>query len=196
MTDLTEDQIQRAGSWMVRSREAFALVGEFLWEFAMLEDDLNKLLRQMLGLESINGVILINHIDFAKKVNLAICGMQLQLIQRETTIKELNKLYGINDDRKIVAHCLFGPTEQGGAVEFHRTTTNKKLQMDKVVWTKADFEAKFERMTASRHRLEELTTTVKTVQSELFSRWLESTFSMQGQPTGILSISTSTGEGD
>ncbi|KFG66734.1 hypothetical protein [Microvirga sp. BSC39] len=178
MTELTEEQMQQAASWMVRYQETYEMVGEFMWHFAMLEDDLNNLVEQMMGLETINGAILINHLDIAKKVNLAICGMQLQPINQQAAIKDLNKIFGINDDRKIVAHCLFGPTKEGGAVEFHRTTTNKKLSLDLVVWTKDDFKAKFEKMTALRKSLVDLTNTVKIVQSELFSTWLE------GNPPG------------
>jgi hypothetical protein len=174
MTGQEEEAIQIAADWKNRCQEAFALVGEFMWHFAMLEDDLNTLVEQMMGLETMNGAILINHLDIAKKVNLAICGMQLQPIDQKAAIKDLNKIFGINENRKIVAHCVFGPIAGGGAVDFHRTTTNKKLSLDLVTWTKADFNAKFEQMTALRQRLVDLTNTVRMVQSELFSRWLES----------------------
>jgi hypothetical protein len=184
MTELTKEQMEQAARFMVRSREAFALVGEFMWHFAMLEDDLNNLVEQMMGLETMNGAILINHLDIAKKVNLAVCGMQLQPIDQKAAIKDLNKIFGINEDRKIVAHCLFGPTTEGEAVDFHRTTTNKKLSLDLVTWTKDDFRAKFERMTEVRNRLVDLTNTVKMVQSELFSRWLESTSPFESQSGG------------
>jgi hypothetical protein len=127
MTELTEDQLKQAANFYIRSRETYALIGEFMWHFAMLEDDLNKLLGRMMGLETVNSQLLVSHIDFARKVNLAICGMPYQLVDHEEAIKVLTKIHDVNTGRKIVAHCLFGPAEEGGAVEFHRTTTNKKL---------------------------------------------------------------------
>jgi hypothetical protein len=96
----------------------------------------------MMGLESLNALILTANIDVARKVNLAICGMQFQHIDQNAAVKDLKRFYEINDDRNIVAHSFFGPPKDSDGVEFYRTTAKKELKIGKILWAKADFTEK------------------------------------------------------
>lgn len=152
--------LENVQEWHASLQESFALIGEFLWHFSLLESELDKLLQRMMGLESMSALILTSNIDIAKKINLAICGLEFQGVEHIEAIKDLKALYSINDDRKIVAHCFFGPSKARDGVAFHRTTANSKLKLASLVWTKAEFRSKFTAMDAARDRIGALTAAI------------------------------------
>ena len=148
--------LEEAKEWHSNLQECFALVGEFLWHFGLLENELDTLLEKMMGLELMSALILTSNIDVAKKINLVICGIDFQPVDRAEAVKDLKKLFSINDDRKIVAHCFFGPSMTLGGVDFHRTTAHSKLKLDFINWSKADFRSKFAAMDDAVKRIKAL----------------------------------------
>jgi hypothetical protein len=184
-----EDRAEMAGfkfeemkDWNSSLQECFALVGEFLWHFSLLESELDDLLARMMGLETMNALILAANIDLAKKINLAICGIEYQPVDRAEAVKDLKKVFSINDDRKIVAHCFFGPSKKRDGIEFRRTTANSKLKLMSVVWTMDEMQAKFADIRATRDCIKALTAAISPDKSaESKSLWIG-----QGLKIGIL----------
>jgi hypothetical protein len=175
-------ELEEMKEWHARLTECYKMVGEFMYNYALLETDLNQLLGQMMGLENPNAHILTSSMDVSKKLNIAICGIKFQPIDHEAAAEVLKELFDINGERKIVAHCLFGPSKKGDGIEFYRITTNRKLNMYVEYWTKAQFAAKIENMKVVRNRIQALEKAVTPIQSEkASSAWLG-----QSLGTGIL----------
>lgn len=177
------EMIEGAKQWKAKANQCFRLVGEFMFHFAMLENELDGLLQRMMGLETISAAILTANIDMSKKVNLAITGIPFQYlagIDTKKRVKDLKKLLKINDDRNLVAHSFFGPPTSGDGVQFNRTTARINLKMDPIIWSEAEFEAKFRMMREARELVAALTKEVTPVQSDQESaQWLEESLSIR-----------------
>jgi len=180
--EMTGFKFEEMEEWNSSLQECFTPVGEFLWHFGILESELDALLARMMGLETMNALILAANIDLAKKINLAICGIDFQPVDRAEAVKDLKKLFSINDDRKIVAHCFFGPSKKRNGIEFHRTTAHSKLKLMSIVWTKDEMQAKFADIRATRDRIKALTAAISPDDSaKSKSLWIG-----QGLKIGIL----------
>jgi len=181
---LTAAIVEGATQWRAKAEQSFRLVGEFMYHFAMLESTLDELLRRMMGLEIISALILSANLDMSKKITLAICGMPYQhntSIDTNKAIKDLNKIRGISDDRNIVAHTFFGPTASGDGVEFNRTIAKASLDITPIIWSTAEFEAKFNRMREVRERVAALAEAVTPVHSDQESaQWIEESLRSDG----------------
>jgi len=175
--EISIEKFDEARQFNDKLQECFALVGEFMWHFSVLESKLDKLLERMMGLETLNAVILTSNIPIAKKINLAVCGLEYQAVDQDASKKLLRKFNSINDDRNIVAHCTFGPEDAGKGVKFYRTTANAKLKIEDIVWRKDEFTKKFRDMDAVYKRLSELIDVVSPVKSQAKSlKWLGESF--------------------
>jgi hypothetical protein len=53
--------------WSAQLQDRFSMVGEYLWNFALLEGALDELIINMMGIYDINGHILTANIDVVKK---------------------------------------------------------------------------------------------------------------------------------
>jgi hypothetical protein len=162
--------------WRRRLEESWTLVGEFMYNFAMVESALDDLIGAMMGLEILSTTILASNISVSKKINIAICGIQFQQIDRVVAINDLKSIREINNDRNTLANCVFGPTSSGDGVELHRATARNQLKIDMVVWKKADFRVKVQAMEKLHQRLKALIEAVSAVQSdEAFLQWFRQT---------------------
>src|SRR5215468_5844160 len=102
--------------------KACAQVGRFLHEFALVEQEINNGIVQILDLKGDAADVIAHDIDFFRKVNL------LKIIALETAPKtekkSISKLFSAvakqNNDRLLMAHSRFEPAAAEG-VQFRRT---------------------------------------------------------------------------
>jgi len=140
---------------------ACAQVGRFLHEFALVEQEINNGIVQILDLKGDAAHVIAHDIEFFRKLNL------LKIVALETapeTEKEsIGKLFSAvakqNDHRNLMAHSRFEPAADEG-VQFWRTVAKGIVKKVDPLWTKQDFEDSYKRLRNIREKLTELRPTL------------------------------------
>ena len=131
---------------------AYELVGEFLYHFSRLEEQLNMAIAQLFKLDEPAAQILTSSIDFAKKVSIVQAAVTEQnaspdqkWLQRK--IKSTFKaVFAVNTERQVIAHSAFEPGSSGG-VQFRRTTASGGLLKNvDPHWDEAKFAEDYQKM--------------------------------------------------
>ncbi len=138
--------------------KACAKVGRFLYEFALVEREIDEGIIKVLDLEGGAADVLANGLDFFRKANL------LRTVASETAPDKekagIGKLFNAiaeqNNDRVLMAHSTFAPAADE-AVQFRRTVAKDgKINKQDPLWTKEKFEGSYTRLKEIRDRLTEL----------------------------------------
>jgi hypothetical protein len=138
--------------------KACAKVGRFLHEFALVEQEINNSIVQILDLKGDAADVVANSIDFFRKANL------LQTVALETAPEpeknSIGKLFSAvakrNDDRNVMAHSVFEPAADEG-VQFRRTVAKDgRVKKSDPLWTKQDFENSYKSLHDIREKLTKL----------------------------------------
>jgi hypothetical protein len=119
--------------------ECCALVGQFMLSFALMESAINNAFERALSLDEIDAAIVLANIDLSRKLYILRSAVSAKSVawqkKADKDIKEaLDKL----EVRNIVAHTVFGPTDDG-RVRFLTVKARSKLQFPDVAWSLADF---------------------------------------------------------
>jgi hypothetical protein len=136
-------------------------VGLFLHKFALLEQEINERIVDMLELKGLAADVIAHSVDFFKKLNLL-----HTVAVGQTPPKEKQRVKKIfddiakqnNDNRVVVAHSRFEPALKG-SVQFRRTVARDgkvEVQDQKNLWTVAKFTEEFKKLDELRTKLNEL----------------------------------------
>ncbi|MGA9601875.1 MAG: hypothetical protein WBS22_16765 [Methylocystis sp.] len=145
---------------------AYRQVGEFLYHFSLLEQEVDGGIGKLLGIGAGAVDIVTANMDFARKVSVLCSAESFKATIPDKSRKKklqatFSAIMALNDKRKIVAHCCFSTGEATGAVAFRRAVATKELKVETIEWTEAQFQEFFEEakaLTAKVHRLiEEMT---------------------------------------
>jgi len=130
---------------------AYELVGQFLYHFSRLEEQLNIAVGQLFKLEEPATQIVTSNLDFSRKVSIVRSAVNEQnsspdLEWLRTEIKDtFGAILAMNDQRLVVAHSAFEPGQTGG-VQFRRATARNELRRVDPYWDEAKFAQDYETM--------------------------------------------------
>ena len=113
--------------------EAHRLVGQFLQDFALLEQGLDAGIGKLLGLDDGRNDIVCSSIPFAKKLGVFFSAEGLLAAipdaQRKKRLKETrSKILDLNRERVMFAHNPFSAGKDG-IITFRRVVADTKLQV-------------------------------------------------------------------
>jgi hypothetical protein len=142
--------------------KACAKVGRFLHEFALVEQEINNGIVQILNLKGDAADVVANSIDFFRKANL------LRTVALETAPEEerggIGKLFSAiaeqNNDRILMAHGMFEPAADEGVQFRYTAAKDGKVKKSDPLWTKQNFEDSYKRLHDIREKLTELSPTL------------------------------------
>lgn len=129
-----------------KTTQAHALVGRFLFYFAFLESTINNCVGKVLRLEGAQTYIIARNTQFRDKINILKAAATLALPKGTPLTALLDEAATISRDRNIVAHEVFGVSEDETGVEFLAVRARGRLTFPKIIWTPKDFEEKYELM--------------------------------------------------
>jgi hypothetical protein len=129
-----------------KSTQAYMLVGKFLSCFAILESTINNCVGKVLRLDGLQTYIVTRNAQFRDKIHILKAAAAMALPSTDALVQLLGEVDSINGDRNIVAHNVFGVSEDETGVEFLAVKARGKLTFPKVVWTPKDFEEKYARI--------------------------------------------------
>jgi hypothetical protein len=101
---------------------ACAKVGCFLFHFAKLENQIDAGLARLFELDAIAAKIIRGSVDFFKRLNMLETWTLIEIAdlkERERVAKIFSGVKKQNDNRQVIAHSAFAPTNDEG-VEFSR----------------------------------------------------------------------------
>jgi len=134
------------------------LVGRFMYEWALLESAINGGVGKLLGMDAVEETIATNNMQFRNKANILKTVIDLRGggdDWAKAAHKDIEKICDLSLDRNIVAHTIFGPTEDG-KVRFLVVKASDKLKFPETVWSPEDFVARYKKMKIYRGRVEEI----------------------------------------
>lgn len=121
-------------------------VGRFLYNFALLEEEMNLVIGQVLDTEEDLTDILAANLDFFRKIKIIRSAVASQPNwankKKDKANKIAAKIISHNNDRRIVAHSAFSAGTKGKVV-FRRAVADEKLKRENPTWDGAMFRAKF-----------------------------------------------------
>jgi len=140
---------------------AFQQVGEFLYHFSLLEQQIDDGVGKLLGIGTGAVDIVTANMEFARKVSVLRSAENFKAAMpdeaRKKTLKDtFGAIMALNDQRKIVAHCSFSPGKESGTVMFRRAVASKELKVETIEWSNKQFKDSFEeakRITAGLRQL-------------------------------------------
>lgn len=137
---------------------ACAKVGRYLYEFALLEREINASIVQILDLKSDAADVVSHSLDFFKKVNL------LKIVANETAPKEdvdalqnlFNDIAKLNEGRILMAHAAFEPAANDG-VQFRVTSARGgAVKVRDPLWDKKQFEDVYAKLQRTRESVKKV----------------------------------------
>ena len=134
-------------------------VGLFFHKFALLEQEINERIVDMLELKGDAADVVTHSLDFFKKLNtLWIVAIGRTPSEKKKRVERIFKAIAKrNDNRQIMAHCRFEPVN--GSVQFRRTVAKDgkvRVQDKDHLWSSEKFEKAFLELDDLRTKLGEL----------------------------------------
>ena len=139
---MAETADQKDGNELKR---AFELVGQFMWNWAGLEERVNNGYRRLFRLTGVEGYMATANLTLRDKIH-AIRTVVHWYCQRQgewavQADKDLRAIIDMSSERRnVAAHNRFLPHASGG-VEFITIKAKGKFSVPDVIWTPEDFEA-------------------------------------------------------
>jgi hypothetical protein len=137
----TENRIDLIHS-KITEEECQRMVGEFMQTFSFLEDKINRIIKDIADLNTVEGTILIANISFRDKSNSLKTLLNFFLIaekDRKIISTIFKKIEKVSTYRNQVAHNMFWASDDGSGLVFGITKSKGDLSMPDIVWTKNDF---------------------------------------------------------
>jgi len=140
------------------SDAACAKVGRYLYEFSLLEREINASIVQILDLKSDAADVVAHSLDFFKKVNL------LKIVANETAPKEdvdalqnlFNDIAKLNEGRILMAHAAFEPAANDG-VQFRVTSARGgAVRVRDPLWDRKQFEDVYAKLQSTRENVKKV----------------------------------------
>ncbi len=127
---------------------ACSQVGRFLYEFAIVEHEINESIVQILGLKGDAADVVAHSVDFFRKVNM-LRTVAVELARgadKKMVGKVFNRIAELNLDRISMAHSPFEPAADE-AVQFRRTVAKDgNVKKQDPLWSKQKFEDAYKQM--------------------------------------------------
>lgn len=145
---------------------AYALVGCFLQHWALMESAMKKAIGKALDIDGPQLSIVAANLQLRDKIHILKTVVSITPIHppeyRENFTKLLSEIANYSATRNMMAHDVFGATEDGQAVEFHVTKAKGKLSYPETIWAVDDFAAAFEDIADFQRGLDYLTDAIAT----------------------------------
>ena len=134
----------------IDEKTCFTLVGQFLRDWALMEMQLNDVIGAALELNGAQKFIVCSNIQFRDKIHIARTAVDIATARdkAEHYKSELVKLGKFTTERNMVAHDVFGVSDDRDGVIFLVTQAKGRLKFPEIVWTKRDFEKRQQKMDA------------------------------------------------
>jgi len=137
--------------------EAYRMVGEFLSYWAIMEDKLNGLIGKMLGLSTLQEVIVTHNIKLHDKLGIAgaaLDTMALTTEEKKAFRKKLADISNLSWVRNMCAHNGFGP--KGENLTFYRYSVRGKVSVPDDTWSPDEHVKKLKEVVNLRIGLDEI----------------------------------------
>jgi hypothetical protein len=171
-------------------RDACLWVGQFMRDWSFVEHAITKGLRELVGVEVLDGAILLANMQVRDKMSALKTLLNAYAPTEEDRVKFaalMNRAESMSTQRNIVAHNMFWIHESGG-VEFSIKKAKGKLSFPKVVWSEKDFESRYSEMHAIFGELGRAVAAASLVRTSLgrsrktTNLWSNTLFSTSSQP--------------
>lgn len=127
---------------------AYALVGKFLFKWALMEGQIKSALGKALDLDNIKTSIIVANIQFRDKIHIlrtALHYADVTIDDRDRLKTVLQKVANYSAVRNMMAHEMFGPAENGG-VEFLVIKAKGEIKLPKEEWSVTQFEEAYKKL--------------------------------------------------
>jgi hypothetical protein len=136
----TEDQYNKA----------YQLIGEYFFNFALLERAFHKALRYLFNLPGLKAEMLFANMTFRDKVNALRTAVEFSSRDRkdewvDESLSTLNRIMDISTERNFLAHTSFFPSKSGG-VSFFKVQAKGKFDIPETLWSEPFFKEKYSRL--------------------------------------------------
>ena len=126
----------------------FALVGEFLRAWSLMESALHGAIGAALNIEELKVRILCANMRFRDKLNVIASLLHVAPAFSQDEIKQIRKKLRTLDDhsaiRNMIAHDPFGPDESKTGLRFLTVKAKGKVEIPDVVWSVEKFRTESE----------------------------------------------------
>ena len=144
----------------ITSERSFAIVGEFMFAWALVENAINQLVGTVLNVDPVESVILSKTLRVNQKLEM------LELLTTHNLIEERVKarckslipaLKRLSRVRNTAAHSVFAPREDRSAVRFYDVKQGSgELKFSTMEWTERDFQEHLQKLLDLKNELEAL----------------------------------------
>lgn len=142
----------------------WALVGYFLQNFAHMEQCLDGLLEQALGLDRLQSLVLGKNVEIGRKLSIAKVLVDIWAPGDAEPQKLLSRIHGFIEDRNVVAHDMFIPdAREEGDIQFISVKARTKFDLPIVVWSVEQVVNKGQSILETADRLQALAKAMKPV---------------------------------
>lgn len=156
---------------------AFAQVGEFMFHWAYLEHGLNSAVQKLLRLGSMEGAIATANIQVRDKINIVKTAVNHRAAHTMPTwtadsVKVINRVSTLSEDRNLVAHNFFAPVEARG-LHFYKVRAKSGLDFSGVIWSAEDLKRRVREMVSLAHKLSKIVEELEPVRPDTFNGFLQ-----------------------
>jgi len=138
----------------------FALVGEFLYRWSVMESKIKEAITKSLGLNIVQGAIVTSNISLRDKIYILKTAVDLSEIkpkeEREKFKSVLQKVANYSPTRNMVAHDRFEPVKDKLGVRFGVIKAKGKLNIPHTEWSEDKFQEEFEKIEGFSREIDNL----------------------------------------
>lgn len=149
----------------ITKQRSFALVGEFMGEWAAAELMVDDAIAEALDLDLIQYLVIGSKLSVRNKLEILVTLINLSLIngkEKDHFFKQVTLLTNLKYKRDIIAHSLFARTSDESAIIFFRVRTKKKqIKALKNEWSEQTFNDYFEQLRTLSKELKTLAEKLK-----------------------------------
>jgi hypothetical protein len=124
---------------------SFQLIGEFMFNWNIVEADLGKYIASLCELEKLESSIVCANLNFQAKMGIVYATVHLYAGIEKEHQKIFNRLFEINTEwRNVIAHCMHSPKD--GEIDFIRIQAKRELKIPDTAKTHKEFAAIFKEL--------------------------------------------------
>ena len=139
---------------------SYALVGKFLFEWAVLEAHLRDAIAHSLDLDPLQSGIVNANIQFRDKIHILKTAVFVSPAfseeEKKSAIKTLDKISDFSSHRNMIAHNGFIATPEGH-VQFMVIVAKGAIKVPEIIWSIKDFQFRYDKINELSSALKEIT---------------------------------------
>jgi len=146
--------------------KCYHMVGRFMFEWAVLEHELNHVIGTMLEIREIPNAIVCANLPVHAKINIARCLLPFCAVpnkKRSRYEKSLNRTFALSGIRNIIAHHVFYPSTDGTVIKFFVLRAKEKAELPDVSMTHQSIAQHIKSMRLTTMRFRDLRHDMKSV---------------------------------